>query len=281
MPYIADGLLIESELAPLTRAALYGDGFFESMRIREGIILYFEDHYSRLIESCKILELSTESLPSLSELQLMIESLSHRCKAKRSGRIRMTFYRGGAGTYSPETNTLHYFIQCSDLGSEPDFETKGLNLGIFTKQAKCPGQYSPLKSISSQLYVMASIDAIKKNQDDTLVLNSSGRVVESSRCNVFCVLNDTVYTPPVHEGCVDGVMRRVLIRMLKENNIQVIEKEIDRNFLSTADEVFLSNIVRGVQWVKNIDEREYDNKLSLTIYKLLQVMEKKIINSRF
>jgi len=133
----------------------------------------------------------------------------------------------------------------------------GLRLGIYIENLKSISKLGNVKSNSSQLYVLATLFTQAKGLDDSILLNSRKNPIETSRSNIWVINNDTLFTPPLNEGCLDGIMRRVLLEICNEENIPVQQEPITTDLLRTSKEVFTSSSIKGVQWVSSIDEAEY------------------------
>ena len=93
-------------------------------------------------------------------------------------------------------------------------------------------------------------------------ITGSGFLCEAGSSNVFIGYQDHLYTPALSEGCVEGVMRQVVIKLARENNIPVTEAQINPDILYEADEVFLTNAGRGIQSVMGFGVRRYFNEVS-------------------
>jgi branched-chain amino acid aminotransferase len=143
----------------------------------------------------------------------------------------------------------NYIIQSWPLDVPAGLNEKGLSLGMFPGGRKSCDLFSGVKSNNYLLYSMAAAHARQQEWDDSLVLNSQGRIADSSIANLFYVQGGTIYTPPLTEGCVAGVLRRWLLSILPEAGFQVKEQPVTPEELILADEVFLSNAIRGVRWV--------------------------------
>src|SRR5262249_33824176 len=105
--------------------------------------------------------------------------------------------------------------------------------------------------------------------DDCLVLNSRERIADSSIANLFYVKGETIYTPPLSEGCVAGGMRRWLMESLPGEGLRVAEKPVAPEDLILADEGFLTNAIRGVRWVGNFAGTTYGSRVVQTVKKMV------------
>ena len=101
------------------------------------------------------------------------------------------------------------------------------------------------------------------------MLNCYGRVCESTVANIFFIKNEMIYTPSLNEGCVAGIMRQFLLKTLPVKGFQIIEKEITIDELVDADEVFLTNSIQNIRWVKKISDKIFDSTVTRKIYSLV------------
>ena len=112
------------------------------------------------------------------------------------------------------------------------------------------------------MYVMAGISKQSMKLDECFILNETGNIIESISSNVFAVKNGTLYTPPLSEGCIAGVMRKQIIHLATENKILTFESPLTTYTLMNADEIFLTNSVQGVQWIGQFRDKFYTNKMA-------------------
>jgi branched-chain amino acid aminotransferase len=131
---------------------------------------------------------------------------------------------------------------------------------------KTTDRFANLKSASFLPYALAARAARKNKWTDALLLNSFGRVADSSIANVFLIKDGRIKTPALSEGCVDGVLRRWLLEKLPAWNYKVEETTVSTAELVNADEVFLTNSVRGIRWVGALEEKMYSYALTSEIF---------------
>jgi branched-chain amino acid aminotransferase len=244
------------------RSFRYGDGLFESMRMLKGQLKFVDLHADRLQRGMKALKIDGYSQMDTWFLKEKAEQLSMRNKA-RHGRLRLTVYRDAEGLYTPSQNKMGYCLELQPA-DEPRYflNTKGLIVDIFTELPKPSNYLSNIKTCNSLTYVMAGIYKTQNNLDEALLLNQNGFLCEGSSSNVFVYYQNHLYTPALSEGCVEGVMRQVVIDLAKKNNIPVTEAQINPEILYEADEVFITNASRGIQCVMGYGIRRYFNKVS-------------------
>ncbi|BDS10078.1 aminotransferase class IV [Aureispira anguillae] len=250
------------------RAFKYGDGLFETLRVRDGRILYLKDHFIRLSNGLDILKMQNPNAPlSFDEFQKILTDFI-RIQSDTNLRIRITFFRQEGGLYSPQQQDYHYQIEATVLqDAQYKLNTQGLTLGICTAVQLPIDQLSNLKTISALPYVLAGIEKQQAGWDDCFLINSKGNIAESIAANIFMVKGQQIYTPALTEGCIAGVMRCQIIRLANKLGLKLIETSIQQEDLLQADEIFLTNAIRGIQWVKQL--ATYPHKFGCRVAKQL------------
>ena len=245
------------------RAFRYGDGLFESMRYLKGKLKYAELHAERLQRGMAALKLDGYSKITASFLIKKVEELLQRNSYGQNARVRLTVYRDSDGLYSPSVNQFGYTIEMSKLDESSYINTaKGLIVDVFDEVTKPVNTLANHKTCNSLVYVMAGIYRKQNSLDEVFILNNGGFLCEAMSANVFVVFKKKIYTPALSEGCIAGVMRSVVMQLAKENKIDVIEAQINPDILNEAEEVFLTNASRGIQWVMGFNSKRYFNKVS-------------------
>lgn len=230
------------------RSFRYGDGLFETLRVRHGKVPLWDYHIDRLLTSLNALQFILPAHLTSASLHKDVELLLAKNK-HTNARVRISFYRGDGGLTDPIPQTCGYLIQTWPI--QPDtlgFNTNGLHIGTYTAAQKSTDFLANLKSANYLPYVMASLFAKEQKWNDALVINHQGRVADTCIANVCWIQNGDIFTTPLSEGPVNGVMRRYLTSQLP-----IIEKAITPADLAMADELFLTNAVKGIQWVGMID----------------------------
>ncbi len=244
------------------RAFKYGDGLFESMRMMKGHLKFADLHADRLQRGMKALKIDGYSQMDTWFLKEKAEDLARRNKAKH-GRFRLTVFRDAEGLYTPSRNKMGWCLELQPL-EEPRYflNEKGLIMDIFADLPKATNYLSNIKTCNSLIYVMAGLYKSQNKLDDVFLLNQNGFLCEAGSSNIFIGYQNHLYTPALSEGCVEGVMRQVIINLAQQNNIPVTEAQISPDILYEADEVFLTNASRGIQSVMGFGVRRYFNKVS-------------------
>lgn len=252
-------------LSVSNRSFKYGDGLFESMRMLKGELKFADQHADRLQRGMKALKMDGYSQMDAYFLKEKAEQLAVRNKSKH-GRLRLTVYRDAGGFYAPTQNKVGYCMEFVPA-DEPRYflNEKGLIIDVFTDLAKPLNFLSNIKTCNSLTYVMAGLFKTQNNLDEVFLLNQNGFLCEASSANVFVSYQNQLYTPALSEGCVEGVMRQVVIDIAKNNNIPITEAQINPEILYEADEVFVTNASKGIQCVMGYGIRRYFSKMSKTL----------------
>lgn len=244
------------------RGFKYGDGLFESMRLMKGQLKFADLHADRLQRGMKTLKIDGYSQMDNWFLKEKTEDLARRNKIKH-GRLRLTVYRDAEGFYTPSQNKMAYCLELQLL-DEPRYfiNSKGLIMDIYTELPKPCNYLSNIKTCNSLLYIMAGLYKTQYKLDDVFLLNQNGFLCEAGSSNIFVWYQNHLYTPALSEGCVEGVMRQVIINLAKQINIPVTEAQINPEILYQAEEVFLTNATRGIQSVMGFGVKRYFNEMS-------------------
>lgn len=244
------------------RSYRYGDGLFESMRLMKGQLKFADLHADRLQRGMKALKMDGYSAMDTWFLKDRTEALAIRNKCKHA-RLRLTVYRESDGLYTPSQNKVGFSLELQPM-EEPRYflNERGLIMDVFAEVGKPLNYLSNIKSCNSLVYVMAGIYKNQQKLEDIFILNQNKFLCEAGSSNVFVLYKDHLYTPALSEGCVEGVMRQVVINLALKNNIPVTEAQINPEILYEADEVFLTNATKGIQWVMGYGVKRYFNQLS-------------------
>ena len=245
----------------------YGDGLFETMKLIKGKIPLFDLHIERLFYSMQVLGFRAPALFSAKNIEEEITGLAQKNNCLTRARIRLTVSRGKGGVNDCD-DKLQYTIECIALDENSShLNENGFTIDIFPDAIKSCDKFSNLKSASYLPYIMAARFAKDNKLNDALVLNQHNRICEATIANIFWTKNETIYTPPLSEGCVAGVMRKYLLEKITAIGLLVKEKELTIEELENTDEVFLSNAVYGMRWVRQFRNKSYNNRLCNSIFK--------------
>lgn len=248
------------------RGYRYGDGLFETIKVINEKIRLESYHFERLFSGLLLLQFEIPKLFTPVKLAEEILALCKKNECKQQARVRLSVSRGHGGLYD-EDRTLQYVIECWPLDESVNkWNENGLVIDIYPQARKSCDVFSNLKSASFLPYSMAALYAKENKLNDCLLLNSNGTIADSTIANVFIIKNEIIKTPGLSEGCVNGVMRRWLLEKLRTMDHEIREGAISIADLEEADEVFLTNAIKGIQWVKQFAEKIYTNKKTMEIY---------------
>jgi len=261
--YKDDTLIIGAD----NRGLRYGDGLFETMKVKNGQLVLEDEHFARLWKGMKVLQFAIPRHFNPDKLQEEILLLTKKNQHEKAARIRITLFRGNGGLYDSADNFPNYIIQTWQLPEgNGELNSNGLDIGIYTDVKKSCDILSNIKNNNYLPYVMAALEAKKEKWNDAILLNSHGRICDSTIANIFVIKNETVYTPALSEGCVAGIMRKYILDNLAATGFVCNEKEISVDELLNADEVFLTNSIYNIRWVKSINDKTFVDTIIQKIY---------------
>lgn len=252
------------------RSFRFGDGIFESLRVIDGRVPLLPFHLNRMRKYATLLQLNLEQFYSDPEITHFVNLLMEKNGITAGGRLRINVFRQSGDFYTPENNVISMVMEAEPLPtSQFDYNPKGLVVDMFSDYRKQLNALSNAKTNSSLIYVMAGLFAREKGLDNCILQNDQFNVSEAMNANLFLAVNGVLYTPPVKDGCVDGVMRQFLIQLATGHGIKVYETTIKPNDLLRADELFLTNGLKGIQWVSAYRSKRYFNNTSAKLNQIL------------
>ena len=256
-----NGLIVSDDTNLLThnRAFLYGDAVFETVKIVNSKILFLEDHYFRLMSSMRIVRME---IPMNFTMEFLEEQILNLAKAKnieKSSRARITVYRNDGGYYLPHNNTVSYLIALEGLEVVPySIIQKEYKVDLYSDFYVAKQLLSSIKTTNKLLNITASIYASENALDNCLLLNDSKNVIEALQGNLFMLSGNILVTPPVSEGCLNGVMRKQILSLARTiENLEVVEEVISPFDLQKADELFITNVIKGIQPITKYRKKEF------------------------
>ncbi len=239
------------------RAFRFGDAIFETILIRDGRPHFLDDHLERMIDGMEILGFDFDPAVWIPKITAQLDRTLIQNHLHNFARVRITVFRSGAGAYLPTTDVPSFLIEATKLTSDPWTLAPYKKVGIYHHVPITPSPLTRIKSANSLPYILAARFAKQNKWDDALLRSSDGFIIETSMANLFIVHAATVFTPPVFGGCLPGIMRKQVIRVLKENQVNIEEKHLTILDLNVADEVFLCNSIRGITPVKKIVDSNF------------------------
>ena len=253
------------------RVLKYGDGIFETIKLANGNLMFCEDHFNRLNKAAEYLGLETAGKDSTfwkKEIEKIVVKNYYE-----NARIRVVAFRDSPGLYTPMGNRLSFFIEGTRFDKpEYSYKVQGIKLGVFNGDHKAMSPLNNFKTTSALLFVLAGRFKKNANLDDVVILNAAARVCETVSSNIFVVKNDKIRTPKLSEGCLDGVMRKQIKKIISDKGLSFEESEISLDDLKSADEIFLTNSMSGVQGVSEFEGKSLLNTYTLSFQSSLELL---------
>lgn len=250
-----------------SRALRYGDGLFETIKIKNGKIELADEHFARLWKGMQVLQFIVPKHFSPEKLEEQIIALAKKNTHQSGARVRLSIIRGDGGLFDAKNHTPYFIIQTWPLpDGNGEWNSNGLVAGIYSEVKKSCDILSNLKHNNYLPYVLAALQAKKEKWNDAILLNAAGNICDSTIANIFLVKDEIIYTPALSDGCVAGVMRQTLLQFLKANNYQMEERAVTQVELFAADEVFFTNSMYNIRWVQSIADVNYANTFTQKIY---------------
>ncbi len=256
------------------RAFLYGDGVFETLKIINNKVLFIEDHYFRLMASMRIIRMQ---IPMNFTLEFFEEQILNLAKAKnltQSARVRFTVFRNDGGYYLPNSNSISYLIDVSGLENTVyEINNKPYEVDLYKDFYVTKHLLSTIKSTNKLINITGSIFAKENDLENCLLLNNSKNIVEALQGNIFMLVGNKLITPPVSEGCLNGVMRKQIISIAKKiESLEILEQPISPFDLQKADELFITNVIKGIQPITKYRKKEFENTFATQLLKKLNAL---------
>lgn len=271
-----NGTLLEDNtiLTTQNRGYAYGDALFETIKTTYGKILFWEDHYFRLMASMRIMRMEIPMSFTMEFLESKIhETLEANQFLKASARVKLMVHRNDGGLYEPDVNEVSFVISVKLL--EDDFYMLNDNfyeVDLFKDYYVSPSLLSTLKTNNKALNVVGSIYAKENSLNNCLLLNTNKHVVEALNGNIFLVKENIIKTAPISDGCLKGIMRKQIIdivNLLPE--YELLQESISPFELQKADEIFITNVITGIQPVSKYRKKIFTSEVSKMLLQKLNV----------
>jgi len=244
------------------RGFLYADAVFETLKVLDGKVLFLEDHYFRLMASMRILRMEIPLEFTLEYLESEILKTINALNLNNA-RVRLTVFRNGEGRYKPEQRTVSFVIVAESTGAVYLNTTGKYEVELFKDFHVSKHLLSTLKTTSCLINITASIFAQENDYENCLLINDEKNVIEAINGNIFVVKDNVISTPPIADGCKNGIIRKKLIEIInKTDNLTFEERSISPFELQKADEIFITNIAVGIQSVTQYRKKMFTNTIA-------------------
>jgi branched-chain amino acid aminotransferase len=261
-------------LPPENRGLHYGDAVFETIKVSGGKVLYWEDHYFRLMAAMRVMRMEIPMSFTFEfledEIRKTIEATSEKAMAYR---IKLLVWRSWGGKYTPLATTVEYAIFVEVL-DDPFYTLNEdvYEVELFKDHYVNSGLLSTLKTNNRAVNVLAGIYAEENEYQNCLLLNENKQVIEALNGNLFLVNGDTIKTPPLADGCLNGIIRKQLIAILRQLPDYTLEETSISPFeLQKADELFVTNTIVGIQPISQFRKKSYTTNVAKDLLAKLNV----------
>ena len=271
-----NGTLLSQDANILTqnRAFLYGDGVFETVKIINNKILFLEDHYFRLMSSMRVVRMEIPMNFTMEYFEEQILSVVSANSLSASSRARITVYRNDGGYYLPLNNTVSFLIHAVSIqNTSYSIEKQHYEVDLYKDFYVTKQLLSSIKTTNKIINITGSVFANENGLDNCLLLNDSKNVVEALQGNIFMLLGSKLITPPISEGCLNGVMRKQILNLAKKlEKLEVVEEPISPFDLQKADELFITNVIKGIQPITQYRKKSFVTTVSNQLLEKLNEM---------
>lgn len=255
----------EELLTASNRGFAYGDALFETIKVSHSKILFWEDHYFRLMASMRIMRME---IPMNFTMEYLSTEILKTIEANNLGdktvRIKLSVYRNSKGLYLPESNDVKYIITVREL--DGDFyliNNEPYEVDLFKDYFIAPNLLSTIKSNNKLINVVGSIYAKENGLQNCLLMNTDKQVIEALNGNVFVVKDHIIKTPALEQGCLKGILRKQLMEIINSiPDYNLDESAISPFELQKADEIFITNVITGIQPVSQYRKKTYSSEIA-------------------
>jgi branched-chain amino acid aminotransferase len=259
------------QLTADNRGFKYGDGIFETIKVVHKKVIFWEDHYFRLMASMRMLRMKIPMEFTLEFLEQEILKTVGSLEKATTYRVRLNVFRKDGGLYTPKTNAIDYLIEASEINAQTKTTYE---IDVFKDFYNYSGLLSTVKTNNRMLNTLASIYAHENNLDNCVLLNERKGVVEVANGNIFIVKDTVVKTPALTEGCIKGIVRNKVIEIITKNQDFTIEETVISPFeIQKADEVFITNAIAGIQVVTKYKKKSFTTELGNKLHANLSVLQ--------
>lgn len=258
---LAKKALISSD----NRAFKYGDSVFDVLKCVCGEIHFWEDHYLRLMATMRIMRMEIPVTFTMDYLQdQILFLLNENHLHNKTAQVRISVFRKEGGDYKPTSMEVDFLIEAQELDA-PFYscDSGKYEVDLFKDFYLQSDLLSTLKITARPVQIVGSVYAQENGYDNCLLLNQHKNVVGALDANLFLVFGNQLKTPPLSEGCLNGIIRKNILKIVaKSADLELTETTISPFELQKADEIFLTNSLVGIQSVTHYRKKTYSTKVA-------------------
>jgi len=261
-------------ITPENRGYSYGDALFETIKFSHGKLLFLEDHYFRLMASMRIMRMEIPMFFTMEFFEAeILKTIEKNNLTNTSARVKIQVHRNSGGLYLPTNKEVTFIISAKAL--DTDFyllSEESYEVDLFKDFYVAPGLLSTLKTNNKAINVIGSIFAKENDLDNCLLLNTSKSVVEALNGTIFLVKGSVIKTPPLADGCLKGIMRQQIINVIELlPDFTLEETSISPFELQKADELFITNVIQGIQPITKYRKKTFATEVSKMLLQKVNV----------
>lgn len=262
----------DASISVLNRGFQYGDALFETIRVINNEIIFWEDHYFRLMASMRILRME---IPANFSPEFLSEEIEKTIKANHlvasPAKVKINIWRKEGGLYTPINKDVEFSISAYPLNQFfYQFDEQDYEVELYKDYYVASGLLTSVKSNNRLVSILAGVYALENNYQNCLLLNNQKSVVEAANGNLFLVKGNLIKTPPVSDGCLNGIIRKQVISIVNDlKDYQLEEASISPFELQKADELFITNVISGILPVTKYRKKMYKLSFSKKMLGLL------------
>jgi len=255
----------DAKVHVLTHALHYSTSIFEGIRCYNtpngSAIFRLPEHIDRFFKSAKLYSMKMKF--SKKEISNAIIKTVKSSGLKECYIRPLAYYGYGTMGLTPTQNKVDISIACWawKMGESKAGKFSGAKCKI-SSWIKIDSRSQPMQAKAAANYsnaALARVEALENGYDEAIMLNYSGKITEGSAENIFIVKDDSILTPPLSAGLLEGITRDSVIQIIEENDGFVIERDIERDDLYTADEIFMTGTAAEVKSVTQVDKVKIGN----------------------
>lgn len=249
MIYSYNFQLVESQdlrIGPENRLFQYGDGLFETIILRNGVVSHLEAHIARLSYGAETMKINCSESYLLKLRASLQELVSHFNKP--FGKIKIHLWRSEGGLFEPTSDSPSTLISIADYQQNPI--NKLDNFMFHHAEGLVNSKTSSFKSSSASEYVIAGLEKKLHGCDELIILNRDSYVAECLYSNIYWVNDNVLYTPSIESGCISGISRNFTLKFFESISFKIFEGLYHKTDLDKADTIFSTNVA-NIQILKS------------------------------
>lgn len=271
--------ILQKEAIPMTlkdRALSKGDILFEKIRVHRDTLLFWEEHYLRLMAAMRRVRMEIPMSFTMEYLEREIQkTVEANAMEDDSCLALLAVYRTSGEALLPEEDEVHFCIEVTPLASvKYSLNSSPYTVELYKEYRIGEKHISAITSNNKALQIAGAVFARENGYQNCLLLNHANMLVGALDANIFLVNGNTVRTPRIEDGCYNGIIRQQLIRLVKDlPDYDLEEVEVSPFELQQCDEVFLTNTRIGVQPIRNYRKKKFGTDFTA---QLLEALNKSI-----